>query len=631
MCGKMLIRIDQFKGTIPKLQTDKLPNPYGQVSINCDLDSGGLAGINQVKFTEALAVGSYGSLFQYNKLTTNFWVAYAEEAYFVKSPLANDQYDRVYISGIEQDISGHPNEGEKDIRVFSNDLIDGGAGTHDQDEDWYTCGVLAGTQPSLADGGGGSGASVTRAVTYTYVTSRGEEGPPAPPQTITVNESDDIDVTFQSLASVGMTADNHYDIEKVRVYFSFRGNTGLDTFNYVGEHTISSESDTGTIDIAANTTPGEALATTDYDPPPDGIDGLIQLPNGWVAGFVGNRIHVCVPYAPYAWPETYTRDLPYPIIGLGAIGTTIVAITTGFPYLVYGNTPDTLRDQKINNYFPGVAGKSIVSARNAVYYAGADGLIKVTQSGAMNATDGFLKKADWDGYVPSVFHSAYFDGAYIAFASVNSDGIAGFVLDENEETFFNLDVEREAVFVAENEAKMYVIQDNAGTPSVYEWRGETLDYLQYRFKSKKFMLPKLVNMSVARVHLDLEEIARLAALIGDNDDIILANDTILTNGGVQRNNPPTTEYTFGGIGDFPWNTYEFNGDPLTSLAAVAASLEVTFNLYADSELIFSKNVSTNKAFKLPKGYKSKRYEVELIGQVPVRSVDMATTMKELAS
>jgi hypothetical protein len=54
-------------------------------------------------------------------------------------------------------------------------------------------------------------------------------------------------------------------------------------------------------------------------------------------------------------------------------------------------------------------------------------------------------------------------------------------------------------------------------------------------------------------------------------------------------------------------------------------------LWVDNVLKYEKNVSTTKAFKLPKGFKGKRFEVEFSASIPIRRFDMATTMKELLS
>lgn len=56
---------------------------------------------------------------------------------------------------------------------------------------------------------------------------------------------------------------------------------------------------------------------------------------------------------------------------------------------------------------------------------------------------------------------------------------------------------------------------------------------------------------------------------------------------------------------------------------------VTFNLYADGIIKYTIAITDDKPFRLPSGYKSKYWEVELTGTGSVRSVLMAESIKEL--
>jgi len=71
------------------------------------------------------------------------------------------------------------------------------------------------------------------------------------------------------------------------------------------------------------------------------------------------------------------------------------------------------------------------------------------------------------------------------------------------------------------------------------------------------------------------------------------------------------------------------GDKLFDLNQVTASPYINLKIYVDGVLTYEKNISSTKAFKLPKGFKGKRWEIELSGSIPVRRFDTATTIKEL--
>lgn len=68
-----------------------------------------------------------------------------------------------------------------------------------------------------------------------------------------------------------------------------------------------------------------------------GIKGIISLPNGSLAGFVGNILCFSEPYHPHAWPVSYQKYVDKPIVALGAFGTTIAVLTADKPYLAVGS------------------------------------------------------------------------------------------------------------------------------------------------------------------------------------------------------------------------------------------------------------------------------------------------------
>ena len=63
----------------------------------------------------------------------------------------------------------------------------------------------------------------------------------------------------------------------------------------------------------------------------------------------------------------------------------------------------------------------------------------------------------------------------------------------------------------------------------------------------------------------------------------------------------------------------------------SSAYPITFNLYADGVLVGASTTVANRfAFRLPSGYRSRRYQVELIGNSIIREVMVATDMRELA-
>ena len=123
----------------------------------------------------------------------------------------------------------------------------------------------------------------------------------------------------------------------------------------------------------------EVIASTDYNPPPDNLEGLISLPNGIMAGFVGKKVYFSEPYRPHAWPEKYIMTVDYPVVGFGAFGSSIAVMTTGMPYVMQGNTPDAMVSQRLEVNLPCLSAQSIVDLGYSVAYASTQGLVTISQ------------------------------------------------------------------------------------------------------------------------------------------------------------------------------------------------------------------------------------------------------------
>ena len=52
---------------------------------------------------------------------------------------------------------------------------------------------------------------------------------------------------------------------------------------------------------------------------PEGAEGLIALPNGMCAAFVGKTLCLSVANRPHAWPESYQKYTDAPIVALAAV------------------------------------------------------------------------------------------------------------------------------------------------------------------------------------------------------------------------------------------------------------------------------------------------------------------------
>jgi hypothetical protein len=83
---------------------------------------------------------------------------------------------------------------------------------------------------------------------------------------------------------------------------------------------------------------------------------------------------------------------------------------------------------------------------------------------------------------------------------------------------------------------------------------------------------------------------------------------------------------------YKWKSKIFvTPQPINMMTAqvFATAYPVTFKTYADGILKLTKSVTNERPFKLPSGFKSKEWEIELSGTNPVNSVYMASSVYEL--
>lgn len=242
---------------------------------------------------------------------------------------------------------------------------------------------------------------------------------------------------------------------------------------------------------------GEELPSLYWSPPPDTLEGLINLPNGMMAGFVGRDVYFCEPYRPYAWPEPYMQTVDYPVVGLGRMDTTLAVLTTGVPYFMQGSHPDSIAVVKSDIAQACVSKRSIVSAAGAVVYASPDGLILLSPGGSRNLTEALFDYKTWQAhFAPTSIHAYAHDNQYIAFYD-NGVVSGGFIYDlaSGQFTMHDIyaeagytDLQRDRLFLAKSDKSLRVWND--GASKTYLWR------------SKVFTMPQNTGFSCAQVEAE---------------------------------------------------------------------------------------------------------------------------------
>lgn len=268
-----------------------------------------------------------------------------------------------------------------------------------------------------------------------------------------------------------------------------------------GTYLLVAEVSAATTSVTDSTLPenlGEPILSINWSEPPDQMVGLINLPNGLMAGFKGRDIYFCDPYHPHAWPADYIQTVDYPVVGLGRMDTTLAVLTKGTPYFIQGVHPDSMAVVKGDIEQACVSKRSIVSSGGAVLYASPDGLVMLSPGGSKIITEFMFTRRQWnDLFKPESIHAYQHDMKYVAFYDTGSKQ-GGFIFDMTTGKFVThtiyatcgySDIQKDELFIAyaNRELRKWMF-----SPSL----------LSYTWRSKIFSMPKHMGFSCAQLEAE---------------------------------------------------------------------------------------------------------------------------------
>jgi hypothetical protein len=664
------INIKAFRGQIPRTSERLLPPNIASTALNCKLTTGAvepLAGLTQVYSTNH----TIETVFRYRAFvdgafTTN-WLTWAEDVNVVPSPNANDQNGRFYFTG---------DSFEPRMSSYSAAISSAPYPTA-----WYSLGTAAPTVAPTVAHTGGTGTTESRSYVYTYVTAFGEESPPSPPSALyttaisatwnitglqtaplnsgTVSAASTISanvvrVTLNSVFGIaqydtltfsgvtGMTDLNgSFRVQTVDVVNN-RVTVSLDTaqtytsggawarnapfnttgmvkriyrtvgtgglFLYVGEVPVAT---TTFDDTVAAADLGEELPTADSSPPPKNLTSLISLPNGCLAGIAGNELCFSDPYMPYSWP--LRNRYAFSGVGVAAIAASnsVIVLTDTFPILYTGSDPEGMSGSTLETYAPCVAKRGVVDTGNGVLYPSFDGLWLISTQQIDCVTRKTFREEEWTLLNPTTFDAAFHDGQYYA-AYVGQSESRILILDlTNPDSIIKVDDVADALYRNELDGKLYVSQ---GT-KLYGWDTDNGQRYESDWRSVDVQFPSVLNFSAAQIHADY------SAIVPIDTSQITANEALIALG---------PDAVAGHMDGAEILSFEINGSYIIPVD-LDIQRKVQFTLYAAKVPVYTREVTSNRFFRLPADVVSDLYSVGLNASVKVYDVTIAQSVQELAS
>lgn len=650
------LKIQQFRGMAPRLSARLLPEGMAQLASNIDIASGEIRPVQPPLLVNTPGVsGPWVAVYRAVDGSGGAkWLAYAEDADVARGPLPSDVEARYYLT----------REGfEPRFGTYTNIPTT-----------WWALGIpspqtVPGVSPS-----GGSGAAVTRSYCYTFVSQHGEESGPSPFSTPVTGKVDDtwaitsMDAfptnsgTGTASHSGGFTTFTNGSSAKhwLRVgdrvildgdslvvteipaahQFKVAGDYSVETtwareagWNITGMtrrlyRTSGSAADMQLVAEGVGTTyndtlldsaiAGDSLITSGWAPPPVGLRGLIALSNGAMAGFVGNLLCYSEPYQPHAWPSSYQYAADFKVVGIAGYGQTVIVATEANPYIADGVDPASVTLDRRQDVWPCLSKRSVISVGDGAMYSTRDGYAYVGASGARLFTDSWYTERDWRKLNPASIVAAL-QGRYIMLAyTPTSDEVVPGMLRlplTADEAAVHWNMTPTEIYVDPTNGYLYVV-DSTG---INQWDAQAGYALQWSWYSGEYNLPNPVNFTAAFVDVtggmsqeDYDaEIARYAADVAANAAAMAAYKWRGGyNGKAYARGPAIND---SGL-DYP--------DPVNVKY-------VTFTLIADDQVKYSRVVVDKTPFRLPSGYKSDVYEVQLSGTATVHAVELGETMLDL--
>lgn len=596
------IKVEDFSGIVPRTGPTQIEANQAQKALNVKLQSRELRSWAEPVLDFTPTTPNVQTIYRIDSPSgLKYWLEWAADVDMVPGPVADVNEFRYYYTG-----DGAPKKTNYALATTS------GTGTQPYPDAWLYMGVPAPVAAPTLSASSSTAPTETRAYVYTYVSTFGtvkEESAPSPAQTVSVSTVAGTTVTVSGFSAAPTTG---YNITHRRIYRTITGATNV-VYSFVAEIPLATTSyvDSLTVDQL-----GSELPSLYWTPPPANLQGLVAMPNGILAGFIGNQIYFSEPYYPHAWPDIYSLTVDYQIVGLGVYETTLVVLTTRFPYLISGVSPASMTQQKLPIPQPCVSKKSIASDQYGVLYASPNGLVSLGSGTQDVVTVPLYTRDEWQLLNPETIVGTIYNNMYMGFYLPDGGTRTGFVLSRGDiPPLVNLDFPARSVFVDRSISDVFAVSNTDN--KVYKLDASTLNFTTFEWLSKKFVMPNPLNFGAMKVQANFTFMDDLAAYNAYVNALKAANAALFA-GNVQG------QFNSGYI-----NQYEFNGSLLVNIPPLGATRFITVILYADGVQIFQKDILNQEPFRLPALQKGYVYEIRISGNTPTRMVALASSIGEL--
>ena len=451
------VKIDGFGGVMPRVHPSLLPDGMATVAHNCRLKNGKLvplrepsfvnAGEHTVYFENGLArIADANSVYCWKHTLadgtarTDF-LAFPGRVYFAHGNIADDQYDRIFVSG-ETGIGFTTAGGAVMENCPAAYLFDRGGNSIVRH---CICKEAMSAPRVSFDGTLGDGDVGYAHFFVAWVDAFGYDSPTSGPSLCknSVSQASYVDeplkysqgglVRFQPLFVPR-------EAEMVRVYKTNAGNE-VDNIQLVrefGKQELGNLGSEFTVRVD-DTQAGETMPEIE-SPPADLVD-MSFVPGNFYAGRSLFRPHT-VMFSdvdnPTNWPMAYQYDVRDNIVKLAVTANSVFALTDGTPYVLSGTAPESMTVASLSTAAACVGERSVVVYRNNVFFASNEGLMAIADaagSGTLcrNLTERYFTKEQWLALNPESCRIGALDNALHMFFTLRDGSHRAYIFDLAED------------------------------------------------------------------------------------------------------------------------------------------------------------------------------------------------------
>ncbi len=393
----MKLTITQFAGERPIVASHLLPENAATKTLNARMEGGSLVPmkgtgdtlIEPAPDTQSWAPYPFQGQAQYMERT--------DEARFVRGPLANDAYDRVYAAG----------DGEVPEvfyrRNHTGALLRKPLGIKAPNQA-LTIGESSKTQEPISP----EYQMVRCTYVFTYLTAEGEESAPSPASEIAQRwdgVGGGVNITYPPV--------NDSRAHKRRLYRSEGGGEYL----LVGTYPMVIQTDWDYLEARFL---GEPVPSDSWNTPPERLLGLTPVGSGFFAAYHGNTLYFSEPYYPHAWPVDYELAFPDDITGIAVIGGAILVTTKTNPWFVSGSHPSAMTQSRVDILAPCLSDQAMVDMGDYALYPSTRGLVAASPGSIKVITGEIFSREQWLEKQPETFKAFRYRDQYLCFGATET-------------------------------------------------------------------------------------------------------------------------------------------------------------------------------------------------------------------